>query len=64
VIRVEAPSPECEKAFASMAREHAQALIVLEEPINQACRKRIVDLAVAQRLPTVFPISMLDAGAS
>jgi putative tryptophan/tyrosine transport system substrate-binding protein len=62
VIRVEAPSPEYEKAFTSMAREHAQALIVLEEPINQACRKQIADLAAAQGLLTIFPISMLDAG--
>jgi putative ABC transport system substrate-binding protein len=62
VIRVEAPAPEYEKAFAAMEREHAQALVVLEEPINQACRKEIADLAVAHCLPTVFPISMLDAG--
>jgi putative ABC transport system substrate-binding protein len=62
VIRVEAPSPEYEKAFLAMEREGAQALVVLEEPINQACRKQISDLAAAHRLPTVFPISMLDAG--
>ena len=62
VIRVEAPSPEYEKAFASMQRERAQALVVLEEPINQACRKQIADLAAARHLPTVFPISMIDAG--
>jgi putative ABC transport system substrate-binding protein len=62
VIRLEAPSPEYEEAFASMEREHAQALVVLEEPINQACRKQIADLAAAHGLPTVFPISMVDAG--
>jgi putative ABC transport system substrate-binding protein len=62
VIRVEAPSPAYDKAFAAMKRERAQALIVLEEPINQACRKQIADLAAAHHLPTVFPISMLDAG--
>jgi putative ABC transport system substrate-binding protein len=62
VIRVKAPSPEYEKAFAAMEREHAQALVVLEEPINQARRMQIGDLAVAHCLPTVFPISMLDAG--
>ncbi len=62
VIRVEAPAPDYESAFAAMERERAQALVVLEEPINQACRKQIADLAAAQRLPTVFPISMLDAG--
>jgi putative ABC transport system substrate-binding protein len=63
VIRVEAPSPEYKKAFAAMEHERAQALVVLEEPINQACRKEIADLAAARRLPTVFPISMLDAGS-
>jgi putative tryptophan/tyrosine transport system substrate-binding protein len=62
LIRVEAPAPEYENAFAAMERERAQALVVLEEPINQACRKQIADLAAAHRLPTVFPISMLDAG--
>ena len=62
VIRVEAPSPEYDKVFAAMERERAQALIVLEEPINGAYRKQIADLAAAHRLPTVFPISMLDAG--
>src|SRR5262249_23096686 len=62
VIRVEAPSPDYEKAFAAMERECAQALVVLEEPINQACRKQIADLAATHRLPSVFPISMHDAG--
>jgi putative tryptophan/tyrosine transport system substrate-binding protein len=62
VIRVEAPSPEYEQAFTAMELERAQALIVLEEPINQACRKQIAELAAARHLPTVFPISMLDAG--
>jgi putative ABC transport system substrate-binding protein len=62
VIRVEAPAPKYENAFAAMERGRAQALVVLEEPINQACRKQIADLAAAHRLPTVFPISMLDAG--
>lgn len=62
VIRVLAPSPEYEEAFSAMERERAQGLVVLEEPINQACRKQIADLAVAHHLPTVFPISMIDAG--
>jgi putative ABC transport system substrate-binding protein len=62
VIRVEARSPAYDEAFAAMERERAQALVVLEEPINQTCRKQIADLAAAHRLPSVFPISMLDAG--
>jgi putative ABC transport system substrate-binding protein len=62
VIRVEGPTPEYGEAFAAMVRERAEALVVLEEPINQARRKEIAELAVAHQLPTVFPISMLDAG--
>jgi len=62
VIRVEAPVPDYERAFAAMDRENAQALVVLEEPINQSCRRQIADLAAARHLPTLFPISMLDAG--
>jgi hypothetical protein len=45
-----------------MESERAQALVALEEPINQAHRKQIGELAAAHRLPTVFPISMFDAG--
>lgn len=63
VIRVEASAAEYKMAFAAMEHERAQALIVLEEPLNQACRKDIAELAAARRLPTVFPISMLDAGS-
>jgi putative ABC transport system substrate-binding protein len=62
IFRVEGPSAEYEKVFAAIDRERAGALVVLEEPINQPYRKRIADLAVAHRLPTVFPISMADAG--
>ena len=63
VIRVEGPSPEYEKAFAAIDHERAGALVVLEEPINQAYRKTIADLAAARPLPTLFPISMVDAGS-
>jgi len=61
-IGVEGPSPEYEKAFSLMDDEQAEALIVLEHPINQPHRKTIADLAAARRWPTVFPISMADAG--
>jgi putative ABC transport system substrate-binding protein len=62
VIRLKAPSPDYDKALAAIDREGAQALIVLEEPINQAYRMQIAELAAAHHLPTVFPISMRDAG--
>jgi ABC-type uncharacterized transport system substrate-binding protein len=42
--------------------ERAQALVVLEEPINAACRKQIAELASARRLPTVFAREQVDAG--
>jgi putative ABC transport system substrate-binding protein len=45
-----------------MERERAEALVVLEEPINAARRKEIGDLASACRLPTVFPREQVDAG--
>jgi len=45
-----------------MDEERAGALVMLEEPVNQPHRKAIADLATARRLPTVFPISMADAG--
>lgn len=62
VLRVAGPAPDYEAAFASMDRERAEALVVLEEPINAACREQIADLALAHRLPTVFPREQADAG--
>lgn len=62
VIRVKGPSPDYEAAFSAMDREQAQALVVLEEPINAACRKQIAELASVRRLPTVFAREQVDAG--
>lgn len=62
VIRIKGPSPDYEGAFAAMEAERAGALVVLEEPINAACRKEIAVLAAAHRLPTVFPREQVDAG--
>jgi len=41
-------------AFAAMTKAAAQALIVLTDPILFSQRKRIVDLATANRLPAVY----------
>lgn len=62
VIRVNGPFPDYEGAFSAMDRERAEALVVLEEPINAACRKQIADLASIRRLPTVFAREQVDAG--
>ena len=37
-------------------------MLVLEEPINAACRKQIAELAAVRRLPTVFAREQADAG--
>jgi putative tryptophan/tyrosine transport system substrate-binding protein len=62
VVRVKGPSPNYEAAFLTMEKERTEALVVLEEPINAACRKQIAELALARRLPTVFPREQVDAG--
>jgi putative ABC transport system substrate-binding protein len=62
IIRVKGPSPDYEAAFLAMDHGGAQALVVLEEPINAACRKQIAELASIRRLPTVFAREQVDAG--
>jgi putative ABC transport system substrate-binding protein len=44
-----------EDAFVAMNRAAAQALIVLTDPVLFSARKPTVDLANANRLPTVYP---------
>jgi len=46
---------DIESAFATMTKERAEALIPLDAPFTFAQRRRIADLAVQHRLPTVFP---------
>jgi putative tryptophan/tyrosine transport system substrate-binding protein len=62
VIRVNGPAPDYEAVFLAIEGERAGALVVLEEPINAACRQQIAGLAAARRLPTVFPREQVDAG--
>ena len=45
---------ELDGAFSAMAREGAQALLVLGTPFFFNTRQRIAELAVAHRLPSVF----------
>jgi len=46
--------PDLERAFSAMAREHAQAVIVLGFGPYMAARQRIGELALRYRLPTFF----------
>jgi ABC-type uncharacterized transport system substrate-binding protein len=44
---------ELEAAFSAMTREHADALIVFENVVNLAQRRRIIDFAAKIRLPVM-----------
>jgi len=45
---------EIDGAFAAMARDRAQALLVVSDPMFFAQRERIVDLAAKHRMPGIF----------
>jgi putative ABC transport system substrate-binding protein len=62
LVKIKGPTPDLEGAFATMAKGNAEALLVLEVPAPTAHRKRIAELAAAQRLPTIFPGGQADAG--
>jgi putative tryptophan/tyrosine transport system substrate-binding protein len=48
---------EVEKAFAAGASQHADAVIVFDDPVLWSYRKQIVSLAAAQRLPAMYGYS-------
>jgi putative ABC transport system substrate-binding protein len=54
---------EFESAFATMARERAGAALVLSTPLFMGGAKRLADLGLAHRLPTMFgPREHVEAG--
>jgi putative ABC transport system substrate-binding protein len=61
-LRVAGPAPDLEAAFAAFKREHAQGLLVLEEPVLGVHATRIATLAAKDRLPTLFAPSRVGAG--
>ncbi len=61
-FRVAAPNPDLEGAFAAMKPEHADALLVLEEPVPGVYAKTIAELAAKDRIPTMFAPSRVAAG--
>jgi len=67
VVKLPAPSaaasnPEFETAFAEMLSERAQAVMVFDTPLNFAHGRRVAELAVVNRLPTMFAGGMSAAG--
>jgi putative tryptophan/tyrosine transport system substrate-binding protein len=61
-LRVAAPNPDLEGAFAAFKQEQADALLILEEPVVGVRAKNIAALAARDRLPTIFAPSRVGAG--
>ena len=62
VLRIAGPDPDLAGAFAILQGEKADALVVLEHPVNGANAARIAELSRALRLPTVMARAQADAG--
>jgi putative tryptophan/tyrosine transport system substrate-binding protein len=61
-LRVAGPAPDLEGAFAAIRQEHADALLVLEEPVLGVYAAKIAELAAKDKLPTLFAPSRVAAG--
>jgi putative ABC transport system substrate-binding protein len=62
VLKVRGPAPDLDAAFKTMSGSEIQALVILEVPVTIPLRKRIAELAAAQRIPTMFWGGASDAG--
>jgi len=61
-LRVAGRNPDLEGAFVAMRQEHADALLVLEEPLLGVYAAKVAELAAKDRLPTLFAPSRAAAG--
>jgi putative ABC transport system substrate-binding protein len=61
-LRVAGPNPDLEGAFAAMKQQHADAVLVLEEPVLGVYASKVAELAAKDRLPTLFAPSRVAAG--
>ncbi|MGF6851197.1 ABC transporter substrate-binding protein [Paraburkholderia sp. CI3] len=57
------PNPDLEGVFAAIRQAHADAVLMLQEPVVVAHSKEIAELAAKDRLPTMFPQSLGGSGA-
>lgn len=62
LLKVRGPTPDLEATFKTMIDDRAQSLLVLEVPVTLSHRKRIGELAAANRLPSMFSAGSSDAG--
>ena len=53
-LPVRGPNPDLERAFESAAKLHANALIVIFNPLLDRYAKHIADLAIRNRLPSIY----------
>lgn len=60
--RLAGSTPDFDAVFATLQREDADALLILEEPSVVIHSKRIADLAADHRLPTMFAPAWAEAG--
>jgi putative ABC transport system substrate-binding protein len=53
-LEVRPPNPDFERAFSAIARDHADALLTLSQPLIVVHRKQIVDFTMKRRMPAIF----------
>lgn len=61
-VIVERANPDFEAAFEAAKKQGAGAVIVFSTPVTTPNRKRIIELAIKHRLPTLSPRDHADAG--
>jgi len=62
-LEVRDPNPDFEGAFRAAAKESANALITITNPVLSRYLKRIADLAISNRLPSMYErIAWVEAG--
>ena len=61
-LKLRGPTPDLATAFDSIVSEKVDALVVMEVPVTILTRARIIELATARRIPTMFWGGVSDAG--
>lgn len=62
IVKVRGPKPDFDAAFAAMASEGAEALVVMEVPAVFTIAKNVAAMATARRLPTMLWGGQDEAG--
>jgi putative tryptophan/tyrosine transport system substrate-binding protein len=61
-LKLRGPAPDLVAAFDSIISEKAEAIVVMEVPVSFLMQARIIELATARRMPTLFWGGVADAG--